>query len=164
MPAFNEILVHFSNSESELEVLIKEGTTTFVQDSKIFLVNMKSIVVSTYNESASPAGLATIYSIDQSQEKISLKAAFHLSKGVDVDLSPILTAASLSAAELLKIQISGAAFEAIRTSITLDHIVARRIATTYSTGVFINLIYLQEKILTLSKKPNIQYCQIFITQ
>ncbi|CAI2375458.1 unnamed protein product [Moneuplotes crassus] len=148
-PVFDEILLHFSNSESDVKVYIKEGTTNFIEDSKIFIINMTSIEITTYNDTSAPAGYATIYSTDQAQTEISMKAAFNLMKDVTVDLSTITAGQGFSDYELQKIGTSGATFEATRTSITISHFVGRRIAASTQSGVFASFIYLQTKTFTL---------------
>ncbi|CAI2370007.1 unnamed protein product [Moneuplotes crassus] len=110
---------------------------------------MKSVVVSTYNETDSPAGFVTIYSTDQPQQKISSKAIFHLMKDITISLDSILANANLTNEEFQKVRKTESVFEVTRTSITLDHIIARRIAASTASGVFVTLINLQQKTMTL---------------
>lgn len=157
MPAFDEIMLFYSNSEFEIEILIKEGSTVYIEDSKILLVNLTSVSITTYNDTASPAGYVNLYTMDQPVDKISSKAAFHLIKDVTVDFATLTSGHGFTDYELTKIGIGGTTFDVTRTSISLENIIARRIAASRSTGIFLYLTYLQTKTLTLSKISDFIY-------
>lgn len=150
-PVFAEILKQHSHTNREINVYVKEGTVMYIQDANVQIVNMKLITINTYSNTSIPGGMATIYSIDTPQEYLSTKAAFHIIKNITVDLATIISGGSFTTSELSVIGKTGAAFEVIQTSITVNNIIAKRIASSTSSGVFLYLIYLQTKTMTLSK-------------
>ena len=150
-PAFFEIMKFHSHTQREVTVFIKEGTENTVEDSTIYVINLKLVTINTYSDLLIPGGVATIITTDVPQVEINPKAAFHIIKNSSIDLNLIISQGSFSTTELLVIGKSGAAFEVIRTSITINNIICRRKASSTKTGVFLYLIYLQYRTMTLSK-------------
>lgn len=150
-PVFSEILKHYSHSEIEANIYIKEGADLFIEDSNVYFVHLKLISIDTYSDSDDFPGMASITSIDTPQDLLSSKAGFHIIKNITVDLEVIITEGNFTESESFIIGRTGAAFEVIRTSISINNIIAKRISSSLRSGVFLYLIYLQQKTMTLSK-------------
>jgi len=84
--AFIEIISQFSNSEANITIYIKEKTTNYLEDSKIFLINIPSVSIQTYSEYGETPGSATIITTDSEVEILSSKALFNLVKSTTVGM------------------------------------------------------------------------------
>ena len=154
-PIFVEILNQHSHTAREVNVYIKEGTSTYLEDSNAYFINITLVKISTYTTGANPPGMATIITTDMAQSKVSSKAAFNLVKNFTLDINSIIVGRNFTAGEIKLIGGAGNTFQVVRSSITVENIIAKRQATVKYNGLFLFLIYLQDKTLKLCKSLNI---------
>lgn len=95
--------------------------------------------------------MVTITSTDSSINGISSKANFHIMKDLTQDTTSVVSTGNFTSYELNKIGRNGDTFHTVRSSITISNISAYRIAASTESGVFIYLLYLQDRTMTLSK-------------
>ena len=154
-PVFSELTNHFSHTETEATIYVKEGTLLYIEDSKAVVLNMTKVTVTTYSDSGSDAGSANIMTTDSAITPISEKAAFHIMKDFTFDVDSLIAGRSFSAVELSLIGRSGSTFEVVRSSFTIENFDWKRQAAVTTSGTFINPIYLQNNDLVLSKSDKI---------
>jgi len=141
--AFVEIINHFSHSDIDIIIYIKEETITYLEDSKIYLINIPSVTIQTYSENGDTSGSATMITTDSEVEILSFKASFNLIKSTTVDISSILSSSNLTAEELQIAGRQGDTFQLVKSSISINSLIVRRKSASLDSGTFLFLIYLQ---------------------
>ena len=149
--SFIEIISLFSNSDIDITIYIKEETITYLEDSKIYLINIPSVIIKTYSENGDNSGSATMITTDSEVEILSSKASFNLVKSITVDISSILSSSNLTTEELQIAGRQGDTFQLVRSSISINNLIVRREAASLDSGTFLFLIYLQNNSIYLSK-------------
>ena len=150
-PVFTEILKHHSHQDRDIIIYLKENTNIYIEDSSSYILNITRVTITSYSAISTSPGMTTITTIDSLTNGISSKAAFHISKDLTLDIGSVVTSGTFSSYEVGSIGRSGDTFQVVRSSITLQNIVANRIAASTGTGVFIYLLYLQDRTIILSK-------------
>ena len=150
-PVFAEILKHHSHKDRRITVFLKENTNVYIEDSSSYILNITRVTITSYSDISNFPGMAKITTIDSLTNGISSKAAFHISKDLTLDVQNIVSSGAFNSYEIGSIGRSGDTFQVVRSSITLQNIAAYRIAASTGSGVFIYLLYLQNRTITLSK-------------
>ena len=149
-PVFSELTNHLSHTETEATIYVKEGTELYIEDGTSVVLNMTKVSITTYSDTSSTPSSTNVITTDSTVTPISQKAAFHIMKNFTVDIDALITGRDFTDSEFTVIGKSEGTFEVVRSSISIQNIVARRKPTSTTTGTFLNLIYLQNKDLELS--------------
>ena len=123
----------------------------YIEDSSIFILNITLVTITSYSDSLDPPGMATITTTDFPIKGISSKAAFHIAKDITLNRKSVITNGNFTSYEVLNIRQGGRTFNVVRSSITLAKLYVYRIADSIQSGMFIFLVYLQNRTMTLSK-------------
>ena len=94
------MLKHFSHTNYSISIWIKEATTVMMEDSKAFIFNLTEVSLSTYSVLNSAAGYATLTSTESAIESLSKKAAFHIIKNLDLNVTDAISKGDFSSTEL----------------------------------------------------------------
>lgn len=156
-PALAEILKHLSNQEVSVSVYLKANTITYLEDSTVFVVNMTAFTLQSYTDTGTTTEKATITTTEIAQPGLSGRATFNIMKDVTINVTVATEGQPFLDEELRFIGREGDGFQVIRSTISMENIIARRQANDKTSGFFIFLIYLQQKSLILSKDMNLTF-------
>ena len=148
---FAEILKHLSHQDILISIYLKEDTNVFIEDSTSFAINITEIKIQSYTFTSRTPQKATIITTVLPQPGLSGRAAFHIMKDVSLNLTAVIEGRPFLDYEINTIGRQGDGLQIIRSSISMDNIIARRQAIDKMNGVFIFLLYLQEKTIRLGK-------------
>lgn len=151
-------MTQFSHKNTPINIFIKEDSVVYLEDSKIFLVNITKISISTYNTQASREGEVTVVTTDFEVEQRSSKAGLHLVENLDFDLDSEVIGPEgtegeegLTEYELGLVGREGDSFQVVRGGLEIENLKVNRLSQVAGSGNFIFAIYQQQKEVTLSK-------------
>ena len=158
-PALAEILNYFSHTDKEVSIYLKEGTenSVYLEDATAYFLNLTTVSILSYSDSSpSSPGKAFLITTDNSIEKLSKKAAFHIMKSFNLEISSVIGSpnSDLSDNEKVLIENTANSFMVVRTSLSIKDVIIKRKASTIEGGLLFYMIYLQRKTMTLSKYLN----------
>jgi len=116
------------------------------------VVNITAISIQSYSDTSNIPGKATIITTEISQPGLSGRATFNIIKDITQNLTAVIDGRPFLEYELGFIGNTGDGFQIIRSTISMENIIARRQAVNKKNGIFISLLNLQEKYIILSKK------------
>ena len=148
---FSEIMNHKSHSDVTVTIYIKENANLYIEDSEIFLLGISQVSIQSYSDTGETPKAAIITTTDSSVEKKSKKAAFNIMKNTTVDVSSLISSGSFTDEEISIAGRIGGTIQLVRTSISITNVIVKRKAASTSSGLFLDVVYLQNRTVSLSK-------------
>ena len=88
--AFSEIFNHYSNRDNSVIIYLAEGQRYYMEDATNYILNITNVTITSYSESLSASGRATIIPTKIPQPNRSKKAAFSLLVYTDLNFDEVI--------------------------------------------------------------------------
>ena len=117
--ASSEILNHYSFTDANIKIYLKEGTRVYVEIDKTYFLSMGMINITSYSDSNDYPGKPLIVLTSIPQPKTSGQAVFHLLKNTDIITSDKITLDNYESGTIMKIGIGRVYFKVVSTNFTM---------------------------------------------
>jgi len=152
--ATSEILNHYSFTDVNINIYLKENARVYVEEDKAYFFRMNTVIVTSYSDTSGDPGRALIVETSIAQPSMSAKASFHLLKHTDIDITNALTTGGYEGTTLLLINLSNRIFSIIETNFTIHNVNVYSEEVDYNRNMFLTQAHmLQNRDIIFSKLP-----------
>ena len=140
---------------------IKESNRLYLEDGTVNLMNITNVTISSYSDNLGVPDRATIVPT-QIPQTITGKTALHILNDFDFKLDEVIAEGNYTDPEISLLNNSLLTFQILRSNVYFDNVNIEREPRDLDKGtLLINLIYLQDKVISMTNMDiNITGCWI----
>ena len=149
-PAFVELLNHYSNRNTSVMIYLKENSKLYLQDGTNHILNITNVTITSYSDTSDVPSRATIVPT-QIPQPTTGRTVLHLLNNYDLKLDEVIAEGNYTDSEILLLDNSQVTFQILRSSVLIDNVnVERQPIDLLKNTLLINLIYLQDKVMSMT--------------
>jgi hypothetical protein len=148
----SEILNHFSYTDTNITIYLKEGSQVYIEDDTTYFIELTDVKITSYSNTSSSPTAATIVPTAIPQPGILGNSAFNILANTDLNITEAIERGTFDEAHTVYVTETQISLKIVRTIFTLENVNVHRESVDYNTPkVFLNPIDLQTKNMTVSK-------------
>ena len=150
--AASEILNHYSLTDVDVTILLKENTRVYIEEDTTYFIRMNLVTIKSYSDFSSDPGRALIVQTSITQPEMSGKAVFHILQHTNLDTRNQITLGGYSDDSKAKFAATRRIFKVIETNFTFSNINAYSEEVDYNSETYFIFPYLlQNRNVTIGK-------------
>ena len=150
--ASSEILNHYSFTDANIKIHLKEGTRVYVEIDTTYFLSMGMVNITSYSDSNDYSGKALVVQTSIPQPQTSGQAVFHLLKNTDIITSDKITVDNYEPSLILRLGRKRIVFKIVTTNYTLWNIDFYSEQVDYHSDSVVSYLYmLQNRNIVMSK-------------
>jgi hypothetical protein len=148
--AFNELVNYHSHRDIETDILIKEGTFSYVLDDMNFIINTTSVKLSTYDSNQISLKKSTLILTNTTQIMYEAKSLFTLHSNSTLKLMEQIEAGQFTKKEVQSISRGRVSIFVLRSNFSIENMsIIRDYKDLKKDTLFLSINYLQNKLVKM---------------